>query len=255
MGLFFGKNTITRTTTATTKPSKRKHSPSKDGDYPEGIIATSFFTAIHRAAAIQKPVIQRYVTTMAKRHSGHTWQQKQTIIDKHFLALATGSGLGTGALAAWPGIGTLASLAGIAGESMVMLELYGFYALASAYLRGIDISDETHRRTLVLLAVSGASSSELVQILSAETPLQSLKSLRELSQASGQELLSVNSLLGRIALRQMRKRFQGALIGKIMPFGVGAFLGARANRATARKMIHHVDEVLKEMVPHPRALH
>ena len=146
-----------------------------------------------------------------------------------------------------PGIGTLLSLGSIAGESVVLLEACGLYALASAQLHGINIDDEQRRRTIILTAVSGASGNELVQALTEDGALTSIKSLRGLKNASGKDLLAVNSMLGRIAFKQMRKRFGGALVRKILPFGVGAVLGARANRKIADGMISQVRRLMSEL--------
>lgn len=216
-------------------------------DYPDGPIAGRFFAGVDRAAAVQEPAIRAYVEKIAGKGSNLTLEQRQARVDKHFRNLATGTGLGTGGLAAMPGIGTLMSLAGITGESFLLLEACGFYALASAELQGVDISDEQHRRMLILAAVSGASSNDLVKALTEEGTLTSVRSLRGLTKASGKELVTINSTLGRIAFRQMRRKFRGALLKKLLPFGLGAFLGARANRKIADNMITQVHRVVGEL--------
>lgn len=216
-------------------------------DYPSGPIAGRFFSAVDSAASVQGPAVRSYVKKLESKHSAKSLEEKQQILDKHFRTLATGSGLGTGGLAAMPGIGTLLSLGSIAGESVVLLEACGLYALASAQLHGINIDDEQRRRTIILTAVSGTSGNELVQALTEDGALTSIKSLRGLKNASGKDLLAVNSMLGRIAFKQMRKRFGGALVRKILLFGVGAVLGARANRKIADGMISQVRRLMSEL--------
>lgn len=216
-------------------------------DYPSGPIAGRFFAAVDRAASVQEPAVRKYVQKLDSKHSAKSLEERQAILDKQFRNLATGSGMGTGGLAAMPGIGTLASLGGIAGESILLLEACGLYALASAELHGVNISDEQHRRALILVTVSGASGNELIQALTQDGALTSVKSLRGLKNASGKELIAINSTLGRMAFKQMRKRFSGALMKKILPFGLGAVLGARANRKIADHMIEQVHGVIADM--------
>ncbi|QNH96303.1 hypothetical protein [Corynebacterium anserum] len=219
-------------------------------DYPQGAVAGRFFSAVDRAASVQQPAIRSYVQKLNAKHSGKSVEERQSILDKHFHNLAVGTGTGTGGLAALPGIGTLASIGGIAGESVILLEACGLYALASAELHGIDVGDEQHRRALILTTISGASSNELVNALTQDGALTSAKSLRGLRNASGKELVTINSTLGRIAFKQMRKRFGGALLKKLLPFGVGAVLGARANKKIAEHMTEQVHRVIAEL-KHP----
>lgn len=216
-------------------------------DYPQGAVAGRFFSAVDRAASVQQPAIRNYVKKLNENHGGKSVEERQAILDKHFRNLAVGSGAGTGGLAAMPGIGTLASLGGIAGESVLLLEACGLYALASAELHGVDIKDEQHRRALILTTVSGASSNDLVDALTQDGALTSVKSLRGLRNASGKEMVAINSTLGRIAFKQMRKKFGGALLKKLLPFGVGAVLGARANKKIAEHMTQQVRRVITEL--------
>lgn len=110
--------------------------------YPSGPIAGRFFTGVDRAVKVQAPVIESYVKKLQDKNPGKSVSEHQEALDKRFRTIATGSGVGTGGLAAVPGIGTMMSLAGIAGESVALLEVCSLYALASAKLHGLDISDE-----------------------------------------------------------------------------------------------------------------
>lgn len=212
-------------------------------DEPTGPVAQRFFAAVDRTVAIQEPVIRGYVQRIQGKHGNKSLAEQQKVLDAHFTNLATGSGAGTGGLAAVPGIGTLASLAGIAGESLLLIEVCALYSLASAELHGVDISDPETRRAVVYLAISGATGKDLVAALTADSTLGSAKSLRNiarLARSNKSELLKINSVLGRAALRQLRKRFGGAMVQKIMPFGIGAVLGAKANRKIAQDMVRQV---------------
>ena len=214
--------------------------------YPDGMIASRFFAAVDRSAKMQAPAIRSYVDKVTAKHADKSVGEKQLILDKHFTNLLTGTGAGTGGVAAVPGLGTLLSIGAIGGESLLVLEACGLYALASAHLHGIDIDDEEHRRAIVLLTVSGADNNEIVSALSQGSTLASVKSLRGVTKAPRKELPMINGALGKLALRRMRKTFAKGMFRKIMPFGIGVVLGVTANRSIAKTMIQHVHRFLAE---------
>lgn len=218
-------------------------------EYPNGMIASRFFAAVDRSAKMQAPAIRTYVEKLTSKHPEMSVDQKQEMLDKHFTNLLTGTGAGTGGIAAIPGLGTLLSIGAIGGESLLVLEACGLYALASAHLHGIDIDDEEKRRSIVLLSVSGADDNELVGALSQGSTMASVKSLRGVTKAPKKELPMINGVLGKLALRQMRKTFAKGMFRKIMPFGVGLVLGVTANRAIAKTMIEQVHRFVAEAAP------
>ncbi|HIW95157.1 MAG TPA: EcsC family protein [Candidatus Corynebacterium gallistercoris] len=216
-------------------------------EYPSGPIARRFFNGVDRAVDVQSPAIHSYVEKLKSKHSDKSLAEQQAILDKHFKNLATTSGAGTGGIAAVPGLGTMMAVAGIAGESFVLLEACALYALASADLHGLDISDEEHRRAIVLMAVSGATGKELIDALVEENAITSVKTLRGLTKMSGKDMVRINNVLGRYAFRQVRRRFGSSMFKKLLPFGVGAALGAKANRKIAGQMVEQMHSYLKSL--------
>ena len=214
--------------------------------YPEGMIASRFFAAVDHCAKIQAPAIRSYVEKVTAKHADKSLDEKQSVLDKHFTNLLTGTGAGTGGIASVPGLGTLLSIGAIGGESLLVLEACGLYALASAHLHGIDIDDEEHRRAIVFLTVSGADNNEIVSALSQGSTMASVKSLRAVTKAPRKDLPMINGALGKLALRRMRKTFAKGMFSKIMPFGIGVVLGVTANRSIAKTMIQHVHRFLAE---------
>ncbi|MBC6795454.1 hypothetical protein ACN4DW_01370 [Corynebacterium macclintockiae] len=250
MGIFnFGKSGHARDEAAATADLIHQ---AQRAPYPSGPIARRFFGAIDRTVSVQEPLIRSYVANIEKRHGDASLQRKQEVLDTHFKNLATGSGAGTGGVAAVPGVGTLLSLAGITAESALLVEVCALYALASAELHGIDISKEETRRAVVYLAISGATAKEPVQAIAEDNTFGSLKAAnnlrgtRKLRDTSSVELKQANNVLGRFAFRQVRKRFGGAMFKKVLPFGVGAYLGAKANRKIAEHMIDNVHVFIRE---------
>ena len=65
------------------------------------------------------------------------------------------SGAAVGSAAALPGIGTLASLSAVAGETVVFLEATSVFVLAVADVYGIPLEERERRRALVLAVLVG----------------------------------------------------------------------------------------------------
>ncbi|KAB1503961.1 hypothetical protein F7230_02320 [Corynebacterium sp. 320] len=239
----FGKNRKNADNNPDTKDSTTSAQDPIDPDnknYPKDKVARMFFSTIDRVVKVQGPAISSYVQRIKDKHPDKSLAEQQEQLDKQFLMAATTTGAGTGSVAAFPGIGTALSLAGIAGEAVLLLEACAAYAIASAELHGMDTSDEEIRRTIVFLAVYGANDKEIVAALTQEGALSSVKSLRDLRRSSRPQLMKANSILGRMAFRQLRKRLKKSMFRKVLPLGVGVVLGASANRAIAKEMIKHV---------------
>lgn len=207
-----------------------------DLDEPDGKFARRFFRAVDKASDVQSPAIEKYVSYIQRRHGRKSLERQQKVIDRHFRTLATGTGAGTGALAFFPGIGTLLSAGAAGGEALGVVEVFALYTLSSARLRGVDISHQEARRRLILFSIAGAAGSDAVSLASGE---KGVRGLRKLGSSGDAEKRSINSRLGRIAFRQLRRRMVGGAFSKMLPLGVGAVLGARSNRKLANMMIRH----------------
>lgn len=222
-------------------------------NYPQGPVARRFFATIDRVVKLQSPVIEKLVERMETENDNSNGNgtlsvaQRQAKLDKYFMNAATGTGAGTGGVAAWPGIGTALSFVGIAAEAVLLLELAAVYALASAHLHGADISTEEQRRTVVLLAVSGTSDKQLIEVLAKEGVFDSMTSAKGLLKKSSSDMVRINSVLGRMAWKQVKRRFRGAVFSKVLPLGVGVVLGAVANRKIAKSMIDSVHSYINQM--------
>jgi len=197
--------------------SRRSHRAERTGagSSEDGVLARSFFSAVDRAADIQGPVIEKYVGYIRRRHGGKSSDDQQKVIDRHFLTIATGTGAGTGALAFFPGVGTLFALGTAGGEALGILEAFALYTLAS----GND----------VISGFAGAGG------------VTGLARLARLPRGEKQRL---NSRLGRMAFRQARRRLAAGAFQKMLPLGVGAVLGARANHKLARAMVAEIHRSL-----------
>ena len=112
-------------------------------------ISQGFMDAVNKVVSVQSSVIIGYVDKLKKRNKNASTAELQKLIDKHYLNIVSGTGAAAGASSAIPGIGLISGAAAIGAESLVFLEASAWYILASSHLRGDDIREKEHRRTLV----------------------------------------------------------------------------------------------------------
>ena len=208
-----------------------------------GPLGRAFIGAVDKAVQLQTSTIRTYVDWLRRQNPDATPAEIQKLMDKHLKNTVTGTGAGVGAAAAVPGIGLFTGAAAVAGESVLFLDLAAFYAVASAYLRGEDISDPERRRALVLSLLMGTKGLAIVDAMLGDDAGK-IPGKSTLAKFSGPTLANTNNVLQRIAMRSMRKSLRRAWLGKLMPLGIGAVAGTTANRKLADGVIGNVQSGL-----------
>ena len=211
-----------------------------------GPLGRAFIGAVDKAMQMQTSTIRTYVNWLRRQNPDATPAEIQKLMDKHLKNTVTGTGAGVGAAAAVPGIGLFTGAAVVAGESVLFLDLAAFYAVASAYLRGEDISDPERRRALVLSLLMGTKGLAIVDVMLGDDAGK-IPGKSTLAKFSGPTLANTNNVLERIAMRSMRKSLRRAWLGKLMPLGIGAVAGTTANRKLADGVIGNVQSGLSAM--------
>lgn len=207
-----------------------------------GIAGRILIRSLDTAMGWQTSAITGYVRQLHARKPDETPAQIQKRIDDHFLALVTGSGGAAGGAAVIPGVGFVTGLGAVALESVVFLEIAAWYTLASASLRGISIGEEERRRSLVLVTLMGASGTALVAAAMGDEPLRKQAPAKDpaaslIARLGVPQLGGLNKMMIKQAQKRLAKSARMAMIGKLMPMGIGAFVGAGANRKIAKKLM------------------
>jgi hypothetical protein len=190
--------------------------------------------ALDKALEVQRPVVQNHIDRMRHRRPGMTPAQLVVALERRYLAAVVGIGGASGAAAAVPGVGTMATIATGAAEITGFVSASAMYVLALAELHGIPVSDPDVRRALVVSVLVGdggvaalqgiaAGEAHWAQVLARSTPKE--------------KIAGVNSYLGRLLLRRLGTRQGALLLGRALPLGVGAAIGAGGNAALARAAI------------------
>ena len=196
--------------------------------------SNTFLKMVERAASIQTGTINAYVQKLRDKHPDASPAEIQEIIDKHYRLISTGSGAGTGTVAAVPGVGTIAAVGMTGVDALFFLEATTWYTLASAVIRGIDINRKEDRMALVLLTISGAEGNDIVGTMVGSQGLLGLKSI------NSRNIGGLNSRLAQVAFRSVRKRLARGAFAKVLPLGIGAVLGGVVNRRLAAMATKHV---------------
>lgn len=202
--------------------------------------SSMIMTGLQKAVEVQSSTVSKYVDSVRKRHPDSSVDEIQEVLDKHFLRVVQSTGAGAGAASAIPGIGLLTGVAAIGAGSLVFVEAAAWYFLASAHLRGIDLSTKERRLTVVLLVLNGAQGTALVDTLVNDVGKgKGLPTATALTRFSAPSLTGLNGRLLNMFIKNMTKRMRWMWVSKLIPFGIGAVLGTFANRKLGRQMIKH----------------
>ena len=197
---------------------------------------------IDRVLAIQRPIVVAHLRAIRRRSPGASPEQIVRILERRYLAAVTTGGAAVGATAVIPGIGTGVTLALSGVETAGFLEATALFAQSVAEVHGIAIDNPDRARALVMTLMLGNEGVDLVRQLA--------------GQASGSgaarnvywgELIT-NSMpkavmgpvvdkLRSVFIKQFAVRGGAGIIGKAIPFGIGAAIGGIGNSVLGRRVL------------------
>jgi hypothetical protein len=191
--------------------------------------------ALDKALAIQRPVVQSYLARMHERHREASPAEVIEQLERRYRMAVVGIGAASGGAAALPGVGTAASVATGAAEIAAFVSATAMYVLALAELHDIPVSDPEVRRALVLAALVGEAGTIAIDGTAVEAGSTWAQVLGR--RASKESLGGLNGRLGKLLLTRFGARQGALLVGRAVPFGIGAGIGAAGNAALARGVI------------------
>ncbi|WP_028923732.1 hypothetical protein [Pseudonocardia acaciae] len=219
-------------------------SPAKDApneqlpEPPKGLTGKALRAAVERALRVQQPLVASHVAKIRRDKPNATPAEVIAGLDKQYLLAAGGLGAAAGGAAFLPGIGTVASLGTAAAEAVAALDASVLYTLAVAEVHGQPMRDVEHRRALVLAIVLGEGGAQLMRKVTGRSTnwAQGLADAVPLP-----KLGPVNQILVRWFIKRFAVR-QGALaLGRALPLGAGALIGATGNLAIAKGVIRSAE--------------
>ena len=208
-------------------------------------------SGIDRVLTVQRPAVLAHLHSIRSNNPEATPEEVIRILERRFLAAVTTGGALVGASAVIPAVGIGASLALSTVETGGFLEASALFAQSVTEVHGIAVDDPDRARTLVMTLILGTAGSDLVKQLASQAtgagPVRN-KFWGELVTKSLPQ-----AAMGQIADRLKKtfiKRFavtQGTnVIGRAIPFGIGAVVGGTGNNLLGRQIIRSSREAFRE---------
>ncbi|MFZ7087927.1 hypothetical protein [Curtobacterium sp. RRHDQ10] len=215
--------------------------PDTDGARVANEKTPRWLGTLDRVISVQRPVVVAHVDRLRRAHPDASPADIIRILERHYLTAVTSGGAAVGASAVIPGVGFAASLGLTGAETVGFLETSALFAQSVTEVHGIAMTDPDRARTLVMAMILGAPGTSLVKQLAAQAGGGPAR-----DKFWGEMITSSipRSAMGGIA-NQLRdtfvKRFalrQGtSVIGRAIPFGIGAVVGGIGNHALGRKVV------------------
>ncbi|NQX26891.1 alpha/beta hydrolase [Microbacteriaceae bacterium VKM Ac-2854] len=197
---------------------------------------------LDRLLAVQRPAVLANIRMLRKRRPDATPEQIITSLERQYLASVTTGGAAIGATAVIPGVGTGASIALSGAGAAGFLEASALFAQSVTEVHGIRLDDPERARALVLTMMLGSGGSDLVR----QVASQATGGGAGLTQYWGSVVTKgmPSFLVGELSDRaksMFARHFiaqQGAgIVGRAMPFGIGAAIGGVGNAMLGRRVI------------------
>ncbi|MCR2801217.1 MULTISPECIES: hypothetical protein [unclassified Microbacterium] len=197
---------------------------------------------LDRAMAIQRPAVVAHLRSIRLRHPDATTSEIARMLERRYLAAVTGSGAAVGATAVVPGIGTAVTLTLSGVETAGFLEATALFAQSMAELHGIPVDNPDRARALVLTLMMGKEGVDLVSQLAGQVAGKGVPRDKYWGELVTKTLprAAVGPLVDRLKssfVRQFAAKGGASILGKALPFGVGAAVGGAGNNILGRRVL------------------
>jgi len=193
--------------------------------------------ALDKAVTIPSEVVHAHVEKVRRRNPGATPDEVLTLLEREYLVISSTAGGAVGAAAAIPAVGTGVAVTLTASNVATYFAASAAFALAVADVHGIEVDDVVRRRALLLTTILGEDGAKAVGELNLFSSGRWATQL--LTKLPLGTVKAVNSTLTKRLVRTQATT-QGALaFGRIMPFGIGAVVGATGARALSKTVIRN----------------
>lgn len=202
--------------------------------------------AVDRLLSVQRPVVLAHLNRIRSRHPHATPTQLVRKLEARYLAAVTAGGAAVGATAAVPGVGTAAALALTSAETIGFLETTALYAQSLAELHGLTITDPDRARLLVLTLLVGDEGLTLLRRVTGQATGKAAGDDASRKTFWGDVIGSSlpRQLVGPVTdqvkgmfLRKAASAGSASVIGKALPYGLGAVIGGTGNHMLARRVV------------------
>lgn len=191
--------------------------------------------ALDRALAVQRPVVLAYLDRVRSRHPDARPADVVRQLERRYVGAVVGLGAASGGAAALPGVGTATALASGAAEITAFVSATGMYVLALSELHAVPVSDPQLRRALVLGVLVGSSGTRAITGAAGGRDVRWAEVINRPDNRG--KIAGINSRLAHLLVTRFGARQGALLLGRALPLGIGAGVGAAGNAALARSAI------------------
>ncbi|QEO10485.1 hypothetical protein [Protaetiibacter larvae] len=197
---------------------------------------------LDRIMSVHRPAVLAHLRGIRSRHPDASPPEVLRILERRYLTAVTTSGAGVGVAAAVPAVGTGAALALSGAETVVFLEATALFAQSVAELHGIPVDDPERGRALVLAMVIGGPAQELLTQFAGQasgrgpvkTEFWGTLIAKNLPRTVVAQFMD---RVRKVYLPRMMAQAGGTVVGRVLPFGVGAVVGGAANQLLGRRVV------------------
>lgn len=186
---------------------------------------------LDKAIGLQTPLVRRNIARARQRNPEATPAEVIRTLERMYVSALAGTGAAVGGAAAAPAVGTGIALALSAGEAFSSLELSTLFVLSVAEVHGIRLDEIERRRTLVMGILLGQSGSTTIGKIAERTGQHWARQL--VSKVPVATLRQINSVLGKNFITKYGTKQGIIVLGRAVPFGIGAVIGGGANATLA----------------------
>jgi hypothetical protein len=209
----------------------------RGGPLPAGVV-----TGFDRVMAIQRPVVLAHIRSIRRRHPEASPEQMVRILERRYLAAVTSGGAAVGATAVIPGVGTGITLALSGVETAGFLEATALFSQSVSEVHGISVDDPERARALVMTMMLGHEGSDLVRQLAGQVtgngaPRSAYWGELVTTSLPRAIMAPLTDKLKRTFIRQFAAKGGVSLLGKAVPFGIGAVIGGMGNHILGKRVV------------------
>lgn len=191
---------------------------------------------------LQRPVVLAHLRSIRLRYPQAQAADILTILERRYLAAVSGTGAAVGATAVVPVIGTGVTLALSGAETLGFLESTTLFAQSVAELHDIAMTDPERSRALVLTLLLGSEGTALLKQFSQQANGSGASRPEFWGELLTKSLpqAAIGPTVDRLKsafLHRLATHGSASIVGKALPFGIGAAVGAGGNFILGRRVV------------------
>jgi len=214
----------------------------KQGNVKGKFLPNTIEKSVDTLMGIHRPAVVAHLNAIRRKHPDASVEQLHWVLERRYLTAVTSTGAATGATAVIPAVGTVTALALSAAETAAFLEATALFAQSVAELHGITVDEPERTRTLVLALMLGKEGSDIVKQFGLEVLNEDVTRAGYwgaiVSDAAPNALIKpLLSKLKTVFFKKVAARQAGSIIGRALPYGIGAVVGGIGNNLLGRRVV------------------